>query len=295
MLGGPSAERDVSRRSGKAVAKALRQLGHEVYELDPSPRGWRLPAGSDVVFLALHGSYGEDGGIQKELDKIGVPYTGCGPDASRIAFDKALAKKYFLKAGIPTPRYEVFHSPAPWPEGWKAPIVLKPACQGSSVGLQMVNDPLDWNKALTIVFRQGSPILMEERILGREVTVGILNGRALPVIEIRVKEGIFDYKNKYSAGAAEHVCPADFSPETTAHIQQVALDAFKAIGGRDYARVDVMIGTGNKPFVLEVNTLPGMMELSLLPEAARAAGIDYRELCRRMIDLALERTAEARA
>jgi D-alanine-D-alanine ligase len=291
MLGGPSAEREVSLRSGAAVAKALRSLGHAVNELDPQDPSWILPGGTDVVFLALHGAYGEDGTVQEQLEILRVPYTGCGPEASRLAFDKVLAKKRFIRASIPTARYVVFDFPeSPWPEGWQTPVVLKPVRQGSSVGLQMVNDPSQWHDALAEAFRHDSQVLMEERIIGRETTVGILAGQTLPVAEVRVKNGNFDYKNKYTPGAAEHVCPADFPAETTARIQAAALGAFHAIEGRDYGRVDVMVRPNGDPIILEVNTLPGMTELSILPEAAAAAGLSYAQLCQRMLDLALERS-----
>jgi D-alanine-D-alanine ligase len=154
----------------------------------------------------------------------------------------------------------------------------------------MVDNVDDWKNALAEAFRHDSQVLMEERIFGRETTVGILAGKALPVVEVRVKKGVFDYKNKYTPGAAEHFCPADFPAETTARIQNAALGAFQAIGGRDYSRVDVMVRSNGEPVVLEVNTLPGMTETSVLPAAAAAAGLNYAQLCQRMIDLALART-----
>jgi D-alanine-D-alanine ligase len=292
MLGGPSAEREVSLRSGAAAAKALRSLGHPVEELDPADTGWKLPPGTQVVFLALHGAYGEDGAVQERLEELGIPYTGCGPQASRTGFDKVLTKQQFLKAGVPTPRYAVFKAPQPdLPPGWAPPVVLKPVRQGSSIGLQFVDRAADLEKALAEALRYDTEVLMEERILGRETTVGILDGRALPVAEIRVKNGPFDYHNKYTPGAADHFCPADFDAATTAKIQAAALAAFQAIGGRDYARVDVMVAAGGQPLVLEVNTLPGMTELSIMPEAAAAAGMNYAQLCQRMVDLALRRTS----
>lgn len=291
MLGGPSAEREVSLRTGAAAAKALRSLGHTVHELDPQNPSWVLSPDTEVVFLALHGSYGEDGTVQTELEKLHMPYTGCGPEASRLAFNKLLTKKRCIEAGIATPRFHVFDSPlASWPEGWQPPVVLKPVNQGSSVGLQMVDKIEDWKSSLADAFRYDTQVLMEEKIIGRETTVGILAGKPLPVVEVRVKQGHFDYKNKYTPGAAEHFCPADFSPDATARIQGAALGAFQAIGGRDYARVDVMVKTTGEPMVLEVNTLPGMTETSVLPEAAAAAGYSYAQLCQRMIDLALERS-----
>jgi D-alanine-D-alanine ligase len=291
MLGGPSAEREVSLNSGAAAARALRSLGHVVQELDPVTPEWKLPAPTDVVFLALHGSYGEDGTVQQQLEDLGVPYTGCGVEASRIAFDKVLTKQRCLAAGVPTARHTVFNSAAaPFPPDWRPPVVLKPVRQGSSVGLQMVNDANDFPRALAESLRYDTEVLMEERIIGRETTVGILDGKALPVAEIRVKEGSFDYKNKYTPGAAEHIGPAEFDAPATARIQEAALGAFRAVGGRDYGRVDVMVRANGDPVVLEVNTLPGMTALSILPEAAAAAGLSYAQLCQRMIDLALQRS-----
>lgn len=290
MLGGPSAEREVSLRSGTAVAQALRSLGHDVRELDPQEEGWTLPPGTEAVFLALHGTYGEDGTVQQRLEELGVPYTGCGPEASRVGFDKSLTKQRCLAAGIPTARFALIDSPAAsWPIGWDPPVVLKPVRQGSSVGLQFVERVADWSKCLAEALRFDDRVLMEERIAGRETTVGVLGGEPLPIVEVRPQTGVYDYQTKYTAGASEYLCPAPFDEETTERIQAAGLGAFKAIGGRDYGRVDVMVRANGEPVVLEVNTLPGMTETSLLPKAAAAAGIGYAELCQRMLDLALNR------
>jgi D-alanine-D-alanine ligase len=290
MLGGPSAEREVSLRTGKAVAKALRSIGHEVKELDPKEPGWKLTPETQVVFLALHGTYGEDGTVQRELNELDMPYTGCDAEASRIGFDKVLTKQKCVEAGVPTAKFMVFKDAgASWPMGWQPPVVLKPLRQGSSVGLQFVERVSDWSKALTEALRHDTEVLMEEKITGRETTVGILGEKTLPLVEVKVKSGNFDYKNKYTPGATEVFCPALFDEATTKRIQAAALGAFKAIGGRDYARVDVMVRPDGEPVVLEVNTLPGMTELSLFPKAAAATGIDYPELCQRMVDLALRR------
>jgi D-alanine-D-alanine ligase len=292
LLGGPSAEREVSLRSGAAVAKALRSLGCTVHEIDPVPGALRLPVGTGVVFLALHGTYGEDGTVQAELEQLGVPYTGCDVASSRLAFDKVLTKERCVAAGVPTARHVVFQSAeVPWPNGsWAPPVVLKPIRQGSSVGLKFVDRVEDFPAALRESLRFDHEVLMEERIVGREVTVGILDGVALPIVEIRPKQGAYDYRNKYTSGATEYFCPADFNAATTRRIQGAALGAFRAVGGRDYARVDVMVRPGGEPVVLEVNTLPGMTETSLLPKAAAAAGLDFAALCQRMIELARRRS-----
>ena len=292
MLGGPSAEREVSLRSGAAVAKALRMLGHEVTELDPQTPDWNLPAGTDAVFLALHGTYGEDGTVQKRLDELGVPYTGCDAEASRIAFDMVLTKQSCIEAGVPPPKFVTVHSAAEqFPENFTPTVVVKPSRQGSSVGLQFVERVEDWPNALANALKFDSEVLVEEKIYGRETTVGILDGRPLPVVEVRPKNGVYDAHSKYTPGATEYFCPADFDAATTQHVQAVALAAFNAVGGRDYARVDVMVRADGSPVVLEVNTLPGMTETSLLPKAAAAAGMNFAELCQRMVDLALKRNA----
>lgn len=289
MLGGPSAEREVSLRTGAGVANALCSLGHAVTEIDPKDGTFSLPKKTDVVFLALHGTYGEDGVAQQQLEKLGVPYTGCDSEASRVAFDKVLTKERCIEAGVPTAKFVVVESEkTPWPMGWQPPVVVKPVRQGSSVGLQFVERVADWSEALREAFRYDSQLLAEEKIIGRETTVGILADEALPVVEVCPKAGGYDYRNKYTAGNTDYFCPADFDAETTRAIQQAALGAFRAIGGRDYARVDVMVRATGEPIVLEVNTLPGMTETSLLPKAAAAAGMSYAELCQKMIDLALQ-------
>ncbi|HEU6448339.1 MAG TPA: D-alanine--D-alanine ligase [Verrucomicrobiae bacterium] len=296
MLGGPGAEREVSLRSGAGVAKALRSLGHTVFEIDPKMPDWVLPPKTDVVCLApLHGTYGEDGQAQTQLEKFGVPYTGCDPESSRLAFDKVITKKLCLKAGVPTAEFVVVHSAqAPMPQNLKLPLVVKPIRQGSSVGLRFVERPEEWPDAIAEALKFDSEVLVEEKIVGRETTVGILADGALPIVEVRPKTGAYDYRNKYTAGCTEYFCPADFDAATTRKIQAAALAAFRAVGGRDYGRVDVMVRANGEPIVLEVNTQPGMTETSLLPKAAAAAGISYEDLCQRMIDLALKRSAMER-
>jgi D-alanine-D-alanine ligase len=292
FLGGPSAEREVSLRSGKAVARAFSSLGHKASEIDPQPGQWTLPAGTDVVFLALHGYYGEDGTVQKELEMLGIPFTGCDSEASRIAFDKILTKERLIEAKVPTAEYALIkNADSAFPPSLKFPVVVKPVRQGSSVGLKFVDALDQWQPALQESLKFDSEVLVEERVIGRETTVAILDGQPLPIVEVRPRHGSYDYQNKYTAGATEYFCPAPFDPIATERIQAAALSAFNVVGGRDYGRVDVMVTTKNEPIVLEVNTLPGMTETSLFPKAAAAAGISYENLCQRMVDLALGRLA----
>jgi D-alanine-D-alanine ligase len=242
------------------------------------------------VFLALHGTYGEDGTVQTQLDQLNVPYTGCGPEASRIAFDKHETKLRLVDAGVPTARFALAETPtASWPLGWDPPVVLKPVRQGSSVGLQFVERVSDWSARLAEAFRFDDKVLVEEKISGRETTVGVLGQEALPIVEVCPKTGVYDYQSKYTSGATDYLCPAPFDQATTSRVQAAALAAFRAVGCRDYARVDIMIRPDGEPVVLEINTLPGMTETSLMPKAAAAAGLSYGQLCQRMIDLALAR------
>lgn len=289
LLGGPSAEREVSLQSGECVARALESLGHHVYRVDPIPGALSLPADTDVVFLALHGGYGEDGAVQTELENLNFPYTGCGAEASRLAFDKVKAKERFIEHNISTPNFSVVNSAdATLPRGLALPLILKPVCQGSSVGLEFIDDADQWNDALERSLKSGDRILVEERFVGREVTVSILAGEPLPVVEVRPEGGRYDYHNKYHANTTKYLCPAPFPDNVTRRIQQIGHGAFLAVGGRDYGRVDIMVSENGEPSVLEVNTLPGMTDSSLLPKAAAAAGVTYPKLCQRMLDLALQ-------
>jgi D-alanine-D-alanine ligase len=290
LLGGTSEEREVSLCSGKAVIQALETLGHYVREVDPKEPGWQLDSQTEVVFLALHGEYGEDGQVQERLEQERVPYTGTGIRGSRIAFDKELTKHAFKKNDIPTPRWLMLNDGSePPPTGLDAPWVLKPARQGSSVGLQLVDEVGQWDAALAAVRRHDDRILCEERIVGREITVGILADEALPIVEVKPKVGAYHYRNKYTVGATEYCCPADLPPEQVESLWQLGLKAFDAVEGRDFGRVDMMLDAGLKPHVLEVNTLPGLTETSLLPMASAAAGLEFNQLCQRMIELALQR------
>lgn len=294
FLGGLSTEREVSLRSGAAVSAALKRLNYEVIERDARPGCVVEMPAVDLVFLALHGAYGEDGQVQRELESAGLPYTGCDAGASQRAFDKGATLRALREAKIPVARSEVLGwngtlGAPEWPIHWEPPVVLKPVLQGSSVGLQFVHGKEEWPQAIRAAMAFGCDVLMEEWVDGRELTVAILDGKALPIVEIQPERGPYDYQNKYTAGATRYTCPADLPLRITGRVQQVALHAFECLGGRDYGRVDILLRADGSPVVLEVNTLPGMTETSLFPKAALAAGWTFDELCERMVLMAWER------
>jgi D-alanine-D-alanine ligase len=291
LCGGPSSEREVSLRSGAAVSRALQALGADTTLVDPEKGEVRLPERVDFIFNALHGTFGEDGTVQAFLDQTGVPYTGEGVDGSRAAFDKIESKKRFIKVGVPTAPYVTLRK-GEKPE-LSLPVVVKVPCQGSSVGIYIVKEPGELESALASAFSQTETVLVETFIAGRELTVGVLGDEALPIIEIRPKGGFYSYENKYTwtnrGGAAEHECPAHLPNGETKLVQEAALAAHRALDLQVYSRVDVILDENRQPQVLEVNTIPGMTETSLLPEAAAAAGISMPKLCERILQLSLER------
>jgi D-alanine-D-alanine ligase len=289
LCGGPSSEREVSLRSGSAVANALRSLGAEALKIDVRDGNFHLPAGTELAFNALHGTFGEDGAIQAILEEKGIPYTGEGEECSRMAFDKIESKKRFVECGVPTAPYvtlqkgEVPDLPLPY--------VVKVPCQGSSVGIYLVKAMNERDVALQKAFAQAETILVEALVHGRELTVGVLGETVLPIIEIRPRGGFYSYENKYTwtnrGGAAEHQCPARLSPMEK--VETAALAAHRSLELEIYSRVDVILDENREPQVLEVNTIPGMTETSLLPEAAAAAGISMSRLCEYIVQLSLER------
>lgn len=292
LKGGPGSEREVSLATGAGVAKALRSLGTEVVDVDVRDENFQLPAGVDLAFNTIHGTFGEDGQLQKILETRGIAYTGDDIAGSRTAFDKIESKKQFEAHGVATPRWQVIR-PGQNPT-IPLPIVVKPPRQGSTVGVCIVRNPTELASALTDVAKYDQEVLVEEFIVGRELTVGVLGDQALPIIEIIPKSGFYDFNNKYpflnpnAGGGAEHVCPARIDSNKTKQIQELALRAFRSLGLRVYGRVDVLLPENGEPTVLEVNTIPGMTEASLLPEAAAAAGINYPDLCLRIIELSRE-------
>lgn len=284
LMGGPSSERAISLKSGAAVARGLQSAGYSVNQVDATGPEVRLPAGTEAVFIALHGEFGEDGTVQAQLQQQGIPYTGSGPEASRNAFDKRLSKRIFDRAGIPTAPYEILSNPAG--RTLDLPVVVKPPCQGSTIGIFKVSRESEWDQAFAESIRYDGEVLVERFIPGRELTVGIIDGTALPVIEIVAPEGWYDFDAKYTKGQSRHLCPAPLEAAIEQRCKSIALSVFQALGCRGLGRVDFRLNPDGNLFVLELNNIPGFTETSLLPEAAAAAGIGFPELCRRIMEMA---------
>lgn len=293
FAGGTSAEREVSLGSGRACAQALaRSFPTRLFVIDSDA----LPAGLDparhVVFSMLHGTFGEDGGMQRLLDRAGVSYSGCDAQSCEVTMDKALTKRRAAACAIRVPDSVEFTAPAlPDPSEvvsrLGSDLVLKPNAEGSSVGLSLVSSRDELARAL----EKATPgrWLIERRIRGRELSVGVLNGEPLGVVEIRPHSGVYDYKSKYTKGMTDYFAPAPIEPAVAAAVRAASKAAFDACGCRDYARVDLILSAENEPFLLEINTLPGMKETSLLPMSARCVGLDFIALVREMAGPALAR------
>lgn len=296
LLGGDSSEREVSLSSGRRVAAALRERGHAVTEADPHPDPFAvLPAAraADVVWLALHGGRGEDGTIQALFDLAGIRYTGSGVLGSALAMDKDLSKHLFRAAGVPTAEWRMVTDPDG--QDWREPayatatfaalgprVVVKPSKQGSTVGLSVVQAPAELAGAIVEAFRHDDEVMLEAYVDGRELTVGVLGGAALPVGEIIPKHEIYDYECKYVAGMAEELFPAPIPDTVRLEVQRLSLAAYDALKLRGCARIDFRMAPDGGLFCLEANTLPGMTGTSLVPQAALAAGIGFPELCERI-------------
>ena len=295
LMGGPGSERAVSMATGKGVAKALRSLGATVTEVDVKGADFQLPADTELAFIALHGTFGEDGQVQQILEDRGVLYTGEGVAESELAFNKIRSKEAFQQHEVTTPYWQII-SDGQRPT-MPIPFVIKAPQQGSTVGVHIIRNERDVDAAIADASTYDRELLVEKFITGRELTIGILGEQALPIIEIIPKGGFYDFTNKYpflnpsAGGAAEHVCPAKISDEQTRAIQDLAVRAHRALGLEVYSRVDIMLPADGEASVLEVNTIPGMTEASLLPEAAGVAGISYPELCARIIELSAKRCA----
>jgi D-alanine--D-alanine ligase len=294
LMGGPSAEREVSLNTGRGIAVALRQKGHSVVEIDFEPQNFSkqlTESEAEVVFIALHGRYGEDGAVQGFLDICGIPYTGSGARTSNIAMDKYLSKKLFEAFQIPTPKSVLLHKEDPLQLQQEKvaslgyPLIVKPIAQGSSIGVFKIENVTQVENFLHEAFHYGNTILAEEFIQGRELTVAVLEEiGSLPIIEIRPYSGAYDYQSKYTKGATEYIVPANLSEEKAAEIMGISSKVAKAFEGRGVIRIDIMLSDKEQiPYVLELNTIPGMTETSLVPKASAAMGINYEDLCERIL------------
>ncbi len=326
LMGGTSAERNVSLATGREIARALQATAHQVVAIDaaggtliplagsasgigtePPNQGElvRLESGSlarrleevpeladtEVVFVALHGGAGEDGRIQALLDLVGIPYTGSGPLGSALAMDKLVSKELFLSAGIPTPPWLV--APVTEAEVEQVlggfPVVVKPSHEGSTVGVSVARDPGGLAAAIERAGRFQGQVLVERFIPGRELAVGVLGDEALPVVEIRPKHEIYDYECKYTKGMSEYDVPAPIGDACTREVQDLAVRAHRVLRLSAYSRIDFRLDEDDAPFCFEANSLPGMTATSLLPKAARAVSVSFEELCDRIVQLALEK------
>lgn len=293
VMGGSSTEAEVSRRTGAAIVKALISRGFEVEPMELHPKTFSQDVQDSncaIVFNALHGKFGEDGLIQGTLEMLGIPYTGSSVLASALTINKIAAKKFFNSVGIPTPKSKSFRRGEKIEIEFDFPVVVKAATQGSSIGVEIVESESDFQKAIDNAFKYDEEILIEEFIRGREMTVAVFGdssqAESMPIIEITTTSGRYDYASKYTKGASTHIVPAELPQDLTEKIQSIAVDAFKICGCRGVARIDFMLDENSNPFVLEINTVPGMTETSLVPDAARAMGIEFPELCEKILKLA---------
>jgi D-alanine-D-alanine ligase len=290
MMGGPSAEREISLLSGNAVLKALREAGVDAHAFDPAERpvAELERDGFERVFIALHGRFGEDGTVQGALEVLGIPYTGSGVMASALAMDKWRTKLVWIASGIPTPRYRVVDAKADW---WSVvaelglPLIVKPAREGSTIGITKVTtvDHDELRLAYAEAVKHDTLVIVEEFIVGIELTVSILDERALPLIRIEAPQGNYDYHNKYFSDETRYYCPSGTAETTERAIQAQSVEAFRLIGGSGWGRLDLILKPDGTWQFLEMNTSPGMTGHSLVPMAARQAGISFTELCLRIL------------
>lgn len=296
LMGGMSKEREISLRSGKAVSLALSKKGHQVIEMDA--RGPEIIAElqsckPDCVFLALHGRFGEDGSIQGVLTWLGIPYTGPNLLSSAIAFDKIATKQMVMPAGVKSPAYAVFHKGEKF-QTWKkklkikCPLIVKPNTEGSTIGISRVMKSSELEPAILEALRFDDVVLVEQYIQGRELTVGVLGGKALPIVEIVPKSGFYDFESKYTKGKTEYMVPAQLNKKVAKTIAAVSEKVVALMQINGAVRLDFMLSARGIPYFLEVNTIPGMTETSLLPKAAKAQGMEFEDLCEKILCLSLK-------
>jgi D-alanine-D-alanine ligase len=291
LLGGKSAEREVSLKSGGMVLAALRSRGVDAHPFDPKSRDLDalIKERYARVFIALHGRFGEDGTIQGVLEWLGIPYTGSGVLASALAMDKVRTKRLWMAEGLPTPPYAILEKDADLKAVAKRlgiPLMVKPANEGSSVGMSKVRSAAGLDEAYALAVNYDPVVLAEAFIDGTELTVGILGDRVLPTIKLETPRDFYDYEAKYVANDTRYLIPCGLPEKKEADVQALCLKAFRALGCRGWGRVDLMLDRRGRPFLLEVNTAPGMTDHSLVPMAARAVGISYEDLCVKILEYA---------
>lgn len=304
LFGGRSAEREVSLMSGAGVLAALRSQGIDAHAFDPAERTLAELAAEqfDRVFIALHGRFGEDGTLQGALEQLGIAYTGSGVMASAIGMDKVYTKMIWLMHDLPTPRYALLNADSDLrrvPDTLGLPLIIKPPHEGSTIGITKVSAYADMRDAYALAAQFDAVVLAEEFITGREFTVAVLGSgmtaRALPITEIIAPQGNYDYQAKYFGNETKYVCPAQLDAVTAAEMQRIAVDAYRALGCEGWGRIDILLrASDNKPFLLEVNTSPGMTSHSLVPMAARAEGLSYEGLCVEILRMASLKMARGR-
>jgi D-alanine-D-alanine ligase len=291
LLGGRSAEREVSLKSGAMVLQALRSRGVDAHAFDPAEHGLDdlLAQRFDRAFIALHGRFGEDGTIQGVLEWLGIPYTGSGVLASALAMDKLRAKLLWQASALPTPPHELLGAASDWRQvaaRLGVPLMVKPVSEGSSIGMSKVKHADALDEAYALAVNYDRVVIAEKFIEGVELTGAILGGEALPLIRLETERDFYDYQAKYIANDTRYILPCGLAPEKEREIQALCLAAFRALGCRGWGRVDLMLDRAGSPYLLEVNTAPGMTDHSLVPMAARAAGLAYEDLCLRILDFA---------
>lgn len=296
IFGGLSSEREISLKSGEAIASALRQEGLNVEEIDLKTEDPREAAdiivnsGIDVAFIAMHGRFGEDGELQAVLERLNIPYAGSDSSASALAMDKIASAKIFQENNISVPHCDILNILARAgldKNKLSFPLVVKPQSQGSSIGVSFVKDTDGLDRALDLAFEYGDNVILQEYIRGKEVTVGILDDCALEPIEILPKNQFFDFQAKYNKGMTDYILPASLDSGLRSQIQSLALKAHQALGCRHFSRADLMLNERGTPFILEINTIPGFTSISLLPKAALYQGIPFSKLCLKLLALAI--------
>lgn len=299
LAGGPGSERQVSLASAASVVEALTPHVAKVTLIDIEDADFVLPEGTDIGFNVIHGTFGEDGTLQRLMEARGIPYTGARAESSAIAFDKVLSKNKFLEANVQTPVSQVVMIGEDDPEGINVPCVVKPPREGSSVGVHIVNTREELAAALEDAAKYSNDVLVEQFVSGRELTVGVVGDEVYPVVEIRPRSGFYDMANKYpwmnakegeepdADLGSDYFCPADLPNDVAKRVRDEALKAHQSLGAEVYSRVDVLLDQDNEPWVLECNTIPGMTSTSLLPKAAAADGITFDKLCLKIIKLSL--------